>query len=454
MRTHIGSVPNYLVGLVESLRSLLHDEAFLDRHRVRPQDFTRRRQLTFPLMLLFILQHTVKSLQRHLHEFLDELALGAAFEPVTGGAVSPARAKLKASAFVELNQQGMLPVAYGSERPVRRWRGHRLLGLDSTLLRLPDSPPLRQAFGCQEAINQHGATGTRFPQARLSVVYDLLNRIGHQARLEPSSVGEVALAIDQIQQGDSLQPGDIVGTDRGFSGYLFLAEVRRQGLHFIGRCWAGSFGAAQELFRRNRAPCSQLVWWFCPPDQRAECRQRGLPLKMQVRFVSVRLPNGQLEVLAISLLDPRLYPTEEFAEVYHTRWGQETFHLMLKGRLEVERFSGWTVEAVHQDVQAAVLLANLESLLTEPVQAALEAPGRSGRPPGRVNRANAYHAIKDQVLDLLYGDLPAQQVLPQLMSLFAMGAVAVRPRRRWPRRRRPSLHRSYHFQRRVKKVVF
>lgn len=454
MQTILQDIPKYLITLIQALRSRLHDEAFLARHRVRPEDFTRQRQLTFPVMMLFILQQTVKSLQRHLHEFLDELAQGAIFEPVTAGAVTHARAKLKPSAFVELNQQCVLPTVYGPEHPIQRWRGHRLLGLDSSLLRLPDSAELGQAFGWKEPANQHGATGTRFPEARLSVVYDVLNRLGHQARVEPSTVGEVPLAIEQIQQLESWQPGDIALNDRGFSGYLYFAEVLRRGLHFIGRCSTGSFLAAQELFRLNRANHSKVVWLFCPPDQKAECGRRGLPLKIKVRFVSVRLPTGELEVLATSLLEETDYPTEEFLGVYHRRWGHETFHLMLKGRLELENFSGRTVEAVQQDVQAAVLLANLESVLSEPAQAALDEQRRAQTQPRKVNRANAYHALKDQVLELLSGEVPVEQVLEKLMKLLAGSPVAVRPERPVPKRRRPSFHRSYHFQRRVKKIVF
>ncbi len=97
----------------------------------------------------------------------------------------------------------------------------------------------------------------------------------------------------------------------------------------------------------------------------------GLPVKLKVRLVSLRLPNGELEVLATSLLDEVAYPTAEFLTVYHWRWGHETFYLMLKGRLELENFSGQTVEVVEQDVPAALLLANLKSVLSEPAQAAL-----------------------------------------------------------------------------------
>jgi len=371
MQTIIGDIPNYLTTLIEALRAKLRDQNFLARHRVRPQDFTPQRQLTFPLLMLFLLQQTIKSIQRHLHEFLDELAQGEIFEPLTSGAVTHARAKLKETAFTELNRDCVLPTVYGPEHPIRRWRGHRLLGVDSSLVRLPESPELGQTFGWKEASNQHGSTGTRYPEARLSVVYDLLNRIGLDARLEPSTVGEVTLARQQLEP---LQSGDVAINDRGFTGYLYLASVSQRGRHFIGRCSTGSFLAAQEMFRLNQANQSKVVWLFAPPDQKAECLRLGLPLKMKVRFVSLRLPSGELEVLATSLLDEALYPTEEFLTVYHWRWGHETFYLMLKGRLELENFSGRTVEAIRQDVQAAVLLANLESVLSEPTQAALSAP--------------------------------------------------------------------------------
>jgi len=451
MQTLVNAFPKYLIDLVQRLRCQLRDPLFLARHRVRPQDFTRERQLTFPLLMLFILQQTVKSIQRHLSEFLNELSSGEIFELVTAGAVTHARAKLKDSAFIELNRDCVLPTVYSSERPVRHWRGHRLIGVDSSLIRLPDSEELGRAFGWKEAANQHGATGTRYPQARLSVIYDLLNGVGLDCRLEASTLGEVELAIGQLAH---LQPGDVEINDRGFTGFVYLALVLNQGAHSIARCSTGSFLCAQELFRLNRANQSRIVWLFAPPDQKAECRRLGLPLKLRVRFVSVRLPTGQLEVLVTSLLDPAAYPTEEFLAVYHYRWSHETFHLMLKGRLELENFSGRTTEAVRQDVQAAVLLANLESLLSQPAQSALEEQCSPESQPLKVNRSNAYHGMKLKLLELLYSDTPAPLVLTKLMAFFQGSPVATRPERKAERRRKPSFHRSYHFQRRVKKLVF
>jgi hypothetical protein len=451
MQTIAHALPQYLITLIEALRRKLLDPAFGARHRVRPQDFTRHRQLTFPLLMLFILQKSLKSIKNHLTEFLDSLAPGEMFESPQAGAVTHARAKLKDSAFIELNRDCVLPAAYDSERPVLRWRGHRLLGVDSSSMRLPNEKELGEVFGWQECSNQNGATGTAYPEARLSVLYDLLNGIGLDTRLESNRLSEVALAIEQLEQ---LCLGDVVINDRGFSGYLYFARVLFCHGQLIGRCSSASFLTAQEMFRRNRANESQIVWLHAPPAQKAECQRLGLPLKIKVRFVSLRLPTGELEVLATSLLEETLYPTEEFLTVYHWRWGHETFYLMLKGRLETENFSGRTVEAVRQDVQAAVLLANLESLLSEPTQQRLDQERGLRAHVLQVNRSVSYHALKLRVLDLLYRDIPAERVLVELTALFGASPVAVRPERKPPKRRKRSLARSLHFQRHVKKFVF
>ena len=450
MRTKLQDVPKHLIALVEALRAKLHDREFRARHRVREQDFTRDRQLTFPVIMLFVLQKTVKSIQKHLAEFLEELSGGAMFQTPTPGAVTHARAKLKPSAFIELNQEVVLPMVSEQNFPLRRWRGHRLFGHDSSLLRLPNTKELAQEFGLVEVTNQQGATGTSYPEGRMSVLYDLLNQIGVDARLESSRVGEVSLATEQAA---CVPVGDLVINDRGFTGFRYMAEHVHRGLEVVGRCSSGSFLTAQELFRLDRAGRSVITRLYAPKEERAELKRRGLPLELVVRFVSLRLPDGKLEVLVTTLVDEGEYPTGEFLELYHSRWGHETFYNRLKGRLDLENFSGQTVEAVRQDFHAAVLLCNLESLVSQPAAVAVAQASAGHQHAKQVNRADAYHALKDQALDLLYSDIPAETVIRKLQRLFVSNPVSVRPERKVPRRHL-SFNRSYHFQRNVKKIVF
>jgi hypothetical protein len=232
------------------------------------------------------------------------------------------------------------------------------------------------------------ASGAGYPEARMSVIYDLLNRVGLDGRLEPSRLGEVDLAIEQLARA---KPGDATINDRGFTGFVCLARHQKLGLHFIARCSSTSFRAAQDRFRKNQGGCSIRVKLFARPEQRAELKPLGLPAELTIRFVSLRLSTGELEVLATSLLDEVEYPTEEFLMVYHWRWNHETDYGVLKGRLDLESFSGETAEAEEWSDHSLVRFCGVFSKRTSTWSS--QTIGRpcteSPRSPGRETRKKA-----------------------------------------------------------------
>ena len=375
--------------------------------------------------MLLLLQKTTRSVQRHLQSFFRELSGDFKTLSVTAGGWTQARAKLAHTAFIELNQSIVLPGFYAPEQAehCRRWRTHRVLGVDGSQLWLPDHPDVVKEFGAVEVANHLGPTGTRYVAGRLSIVYDLLNGIGLDARLEPVRSSEVEMATAQLSH---VEANDVLIWDRGYTGFMLMAQVRARGAHFVGRCSKGSFAAAQQLFRLNRAGRSELTRLWVPKDQQARAQRLGLPGELTVRFVSVRLPTGELEVLVTSLLEESSYPTEEFLEVYHWRWNQETYHQMLKGRLDLENWSGQTLEAVRQDVQVAVLVSNLESLLSQEVQEQLSAGDEQRMYPAQVNRADSYHALKELMLELLWSGRPVEQVIGEIQNWMRKNPVSVR----------------------------
>jgi len=450
MRNNI-SLKNRALTLIARLRQPLTDPAFWSRHRRRERDFTRECVLTFPVLMLLLLQKSLKSLQTHLHEFLWQLAEGNARPKLSGGALTHARAKLRASAFVELNASSVLATVYGPEHAalVQRWQGHRLLGVDSSLVRLPSRAAIGEVFGWVQCANHRGPL-ERYPQARVSVLYDLLNQVGLEGRLSASTVAETELAHQHLA---AVQPEDVLLNDRGYTGYPWLVAVRAVQAHFVSRCSRGSFAAVQRLFVRNEADVSVVVTLAAPRELRAECRERGWPLTLTVRLVTVRLKSGELEVLVTSLLDEVVYPTAAFGPLYWQRWGQETYYGRLKGRLDLEHCSGQTVEAVEQDFHATVLLSNVESVVVGVAQAQLTLRTAGRQQPVQVNRAVSLHAVKYRLIELLSSRVPAEKVLAELTEWFQANPVSVRPGRTVPRRKfSPS--RSYHYQRRVRKIVF
>ena len=437
--------------LIAQIHRRIFAKDFCARHRQSNRDFTRDRVLTFPVVMLLLLQKTTKSVQRHLHSFFHQLWPEQGRNATPGG-WTQARAKFRHTAFTELNQEVVLPGFYAPEQAAHRrtWRNHRVLGGDGSLLRLPSHPEIFERFGKVEVANHLGQTGTAYAPARLSVLYDLLNNIGLDARVEPIAQSEVDLLAAQLEH---VQPNDLLIWDRGFTGFVLMALTLARGAHFLGRCSTGSFAAAQDLFRANRAGRSKIVKLMAAKEHWARLKELQLPTELIVRFVSLRLPSGELEVLATSLLDEKSYPTREFLQIYDCRWNHETYHQMLKGRLDLENWSGQTEEAVRQDVQAAVLVSNLESLLSQEPQEQLTAGDSQRQYPAQVNRAVSYHALKERILDMLWSRRPLEKALAEIQRWMLDNPVCVRPNRSPPRRPQ-SFHRSYHYQRNLRKTVF
>jgi hypothetical protein len=435
--------------IVTTVRQVLGGDSFCDRHKRRPQDFTRRRHFCFVRTVVFLLQKTVRSVQLHLHEFFERL--GETWQPVTASAWSQARLKLSHTAFLELNQRAIMEPVYaaGSVFGVKRWRGHRLVGIDSSLIHLPNTEEVGREFGWVSCQNQEGSCGC-YAQGRLSVLTDVLNRIALQSLLVGWETGERALAVEHLSV---LESQDIAILDRGFASYELFAQFIARQRYFVCRCAKSSFGEVNRLFAANGAGESVIVELRPPNGTVGQIRTAGLPERIVVRLVTVRLSTGELEVLATNLLDEQVYETAALGELYHHRWGIETYYGLLKSRLDLENFTGRSPEAVRQDVYATIFLSNLESVLTRPTQRQLTDSSSQRQHPGQVNRAVSFHALKLHLLELLLSQESPRQVVQKLERLFAGTPVTARPTRN-PPRKKVSAWRSYWFQRHVRKSVF
>ena len=430
-------------------RSYIEQESFIFRHRRSKKDFTRKRSLTFARVMLFMIQKSLKSLQLRLNEFMEQWENG---ERVGISAWSQARVKLRHTAFIELNEKAILEVIYSEKdrASLKLWHGHRLLTVDSSLIRLPQSLELREAFRVVETRNQQGECGIGYPEGRVSVLYDVLNRISLDGILVNSQQGELTTALDHLVRLDSR---DVVLTDRGYPSFRWFAEILKRGANFICRCSSNSFLEAQELFDANRDGVSKTVRLYASKRVRSKLQELGLPSSIVVRFISVRLSTGELEVLVTSLLDSEIYPVSLFGEVYHQRWGIETYYHLLKGRLDLENFSGKSVESVQQDFHSTIFVSNAETMLTRPLAEPLSQISTQRKYPVQINRAVSFHTLKSHALDLFFSKIPTEEVIWKLQELFLGNLVSVRPKRQVPRKKM-SAWSSLHYQKRIKKIVF
>lgn len=380
-------------------------------------------------------------MQLVLNEFCSKLKVPL----VTSSAFSQARKHLKGEAFKELNQKAIVEVMYRDEQ-YQRYKGFRLLGVDGSKVYLPPSEEIIAQYG-GTAKNQHSDKIEPFGLA--SVLYDVLNEIALDAILGPGKAYEVDLARAHLAH---TQTGDLILFDRNYPSFLWLATLVDRHLDFVGRCSASSFKAVRQMFAGEGSD-SQIVTLKVPSSQAKIIRQLDLARQITVRLIRLTLDSGETEVLITSLLDEDLYPLPEFGPLYFLRWGSETFYDLLKNRLQLENFTGQTVDAVEQDFQAAIYLSGLETLLTQEANERLFERSEPNRYPLQVNHAVSFNALKNQALDLLLYETDDPFLVDQLTQLFMMKPTAKRPGRSVPRPK-PSTARSLRFHKRFKKICF
>jgi hypothetical protein len=329
-----------------------------------------------------MISNGLKSLQLRLNELVPKLTIGTV--TISNMAYCKARLKFKHTAFIELNERAVVDIMYGDD-DYDTFKGFRLLAIDRSKVRLPEyDEEVGQTFGTQAFANgQPGISGAH-PMALASVIYDVLNRIALDARLLPVKTHETTAAIDQLQ-ALRLSARDLITYDRGYHSYRMMAATVATGAQFLIRCKRHSgMRVADEMLAGN-GPDERIETIVIPAHLAGRKEYQGLPAALQVRFVRVVLENGIIEVLATSVLDNTVLSADGLEELYSLRWRIETFYGVVKTRLNLENFSGYSVEAVRQDFHATVFLTGVESIFVRDTEETLAQ--QKGGHPKKVNKA-------------------------------------------------------------------
>lgn len=387
-----------------------------------------------------------KSLQLSMNDFLPKL--GRSQATADKSAYSRARHKLKPEAFIELNQKAVVDTMY-EDGDYTMWCSHRVLAVDGSRVILPTNDETIAEFGIRAYDNKQTYAGSRGKHALAiaSVLYDVLNRISIDATLAPASSYEGDLANEHLTH---TKAGDLIIYDRGYASFRMMALTTQANVDFLIRCPKGRFPLATAMLAGQGAD-DVVVTVQAPANFRKDSRNANLPDTLTVRFVRVMLNDGTSEVLVTSLTNQQEYPMEGFKELYYLRWGIETFYGILKTRLILENFSGYSVDAIRQDFFATVFLTGAETILTADAEEQLNK--QRGGHPKKVNKAVSFNLIKEHAFELFYSKQPDEQRLEELTKLFMTSPTVIRKGRN-PPRKNPSSHRILGFWKRQRKGVF
>lgn len=365
-------------------------------------------------------------------------------DSVTNSAFSQARKKLKYTAFIELNQTSVVDVMY-SDDDIKLYKGMRVLGIDGSKIILPQNPETIEEFGKVEQKN--GEIDVNYSYAMASVMYDVLNRIAIDSKLDKIKSYEVDLAIELLKYS---KDNDLLIYDRGYPSYRHVSHLISAKRNFVMRCSKASFSKAREMLK-GEGSSDQVVTIKVHHSKKKEIKNYKLPQEVKVRFVRVVLDTDEYEVLVTNLLDRDKFTTNEFKDIYYMRWGVESFYAILKTRLNLENFSGKTVHSIYQDFYSTIYLAGIESLLTEDINEELSQ--KETQNEQKVNHNVSFNGIKNKALDLLFSSKRVDNLIEKLEILFKTNPVQIRSKRKVIRKKSSS-YKLLNYHKRTKKICF
>ena len=385
------STVEFYIGYLSRIKQLLESNAFKERYRTCEKAFTRNRTLTFPIVILFLLNLVKRGLQDELDEFFKAFTGDkVATRVVTKSAFCQARRKLDYRAFIELNQ-AQVDYFYQENEPYL-WHGFRLLAIDGSMADLPQNEAVKDHFGVW-----HPRSGGTCAKARLSQLFDVLNKVTVDALIAPKAEDERSLAASHLTH---VQGGDLLLMDRGYPAFWLFAAILQRTAHFCARLTVSEWKVAQKFVASEKEEQDVLLQPGYAAKKR--CAERHLSTDpIRVRLIRVELSTGEIEVLTTNLLNRTEFPASRFQDLYRLRWPVEGDYRVMKSHVEIENWSGKSVQAVYQDFHAAVFSKNMAAILTHPAQQEVAQRSQQREYVYQVNMTNLISKLKDTIVFLL-----------------------------------------------------
>jgi len=355
----------------------------------------------------------------HFFKALFRLDVPVSF--VSKMALSLARRKLKSSAFVELNHH-LFDFFYNHFNNVKTWHGFNLIGVDGSTLKLFKYKDIREHFGTIKPKN-----GSEVPMARISQMFDVLNKITIDAIISPYHVGERDLLHQHLI---NLLPNDLLLLDRGYPAYWIFNLILSQGGNFCARIskqWNIVKGFVES------GACETIIDLEASEQATRECLEMGLDvMPLRLRLIRVELDTGQIEVLITSLTDEKKFPLEIFKDLYHQRWFVEVDYLFMKKRIQIDNFSGKSALSVYQDFHSKVFAKNLIWILASPAHDVVQNAGDGRKHERQLNMTEAISKSKDTLFLLFERPLEMiVQLIQQIHAIFIASTEPIRPGRKF-----------------------
>jgi hypothetical protein len=311
-----------------------------------------------------------KSIQVELMDCFDEMdkTREVSTKIPSRQAFTKSRNKISYTAFKDFFDKSCELIVNDPEPKL--YKGYRIYAVDGTSFVVGDLVKLSGFFG----------TSTTVPDkamCRISGIVDILDDHIVNACVSPFNVGERALAIEQVEELKSLTNALFL-FDRGYWSVELTAKIIGNGQRFLMRL---------------------------PSNVGKSGMHDDDGVYREFRRVSFLLPSGDTQVLISNIPETEM-SDDELIALYTKRWGIETKYLELKSRLQIDRFSGDSVNIVLQDIYSTLYISNLVAFICDDADELIIAKtaDKGNLYEQKANRAVCISALRKRFVRIFFTD--------------------------------------------------
>lgn len=310
-------------------------------------------------------------------------------------------------------------LSYQGDYRIKKWKGYRLVAVDGTAFRVPDSEENRKFIGVHE--NQHGGVAA----CKILAFHDVLNKIFVKIIPHPRAVAElVALHLNF----DSTSSDSVTIYDRHYCDSLLLDRHLKAGKPCVVRMKTSGVKVVKKFLESGKK--DDLVEfqigersYYSARDKYGLKNNHARFSKFRMRLIRVELKTGEIEVLATNLFDKNKFPHECFKNLYAKRWGVETAFDEIKNQMKMAMFSGYKSHTVVQDIWSVFIFYNIRGIFIKHAQKLLDKRKKSNL----INRNFAVSVLKKFWSKIMLGDRIGK-LLKKMVNWIKNNHYRIRPR--------------------------
>lgn len=416
--------------LMTSINELASDPA---KYAVNPgKDFTRNRKLGFSSLIHMLLTMEADSIKEEIYRYF-----GRTTDAPSKAAFYKQRKKLKEDALRSL----LISFTKKCRKHLLKGK-YSLVACDGSAADIFRNPADPDTF-----FEPNGKSSRGFNQIHINAFFSILDKKFIDLLIQPARKRNEYSAFCQMVDRNRTDTPVIYLCDRGYASYNNFAHVIENGQLFLIRCTDAKtenilgfplervkeldyhvdriLSRSQSKKKRLHPELADQYRYVCKDVPMDYLTEEQTEYQLTLRVIRIELSDGCYENLITNLPDLD-FDLEDFKDLYHMRWDEETSFRDLKYPLCLKAFHSKKYEYIVQEVWARAILYNFCSEIAMHV----EIPQKSTK---HVYQANYSAAIKTCRDFLRIRDGAASF---DVEGLIAQNIEPIRPGRTFPRQAR------------------